>query len=103
MRALLFGLLGAALLALATKFFTFEAVLKDDPTVYLVLRPAPSLENRLFLEDSSQLAGAWVLAEDENALWGEGLYEWVVRIGWWLLPVLALAGWGMVLARRGAS
>jgi hypothetical protein len=103
MRAIRIGLLMVSLLALATKFFTFEATLKDDPTVSLVLRSMPSLENQRLLDDSSQLAGALVLAEDENAFWGSGLYSWLVRVGWWLLPLLLMATWVVPHRRSSAS
>lgn len=102
-RAIRVGLLVVSLLALATKLFTFEAVLRDDPTVSLVLRPRPSLENQQLLEDSSHLAGALVLAEDENAFWGSGLYSWLVSVGWWLLPLLLVAAWVVPYMRRAAS
>ncbi|WP_052517560.1 hypothetical protein [Archangium violaceum] len=103
MRAIRLGLVVVSLLALTTKFFTFEATLKDDPTVSLVLRPMPSLENERLLDDSSQLTGALVLAEDENAFWGGGLYSWIVSVGWWLLPLLLIAAWAVPQMRRTTS
>ncbi|MFY0523104.1 hypothetical protein ACN28I_07905 [Archangium gephyra] len=103
MRALRVGLLVVSQLALATKLFTFEASLRDDPTVSLVLRPTPSLENQKLLDDSSQLAGALVLSEDENAFWASGLYSWIVSAGWWLLPLLLVAAWVVPRMRRVAS
>jgi hypothetical protein len=103
MSALRIGFLGVSLLALGLKFFTFEVMLKDDPTVSLVLRSNPSLENRAFLDDSSQLAGAVVLAEDENSFVGEGLYGWVVSMGWWLLPFLTVLVWVGPRLRRQAA
>lgn len=103
MRALRIGLLVVSLLGVATKLFTFEASLRDDPTVSLVLRPTPSLENQQLLDDSSQLAGVLVLAEDENAFWGSGLYFWIVSVGWWLLPLLLVAAWVAPRMRRAAA
>jgi hypothetical protein len=100
MKALRVGLLVASLLALAIKLFTFEAHLRDDPTVSLVLRMSPSLENRRFLDDSSQLDAVVVLAEDENSLWAEGLYSALVSVGWWLLPLLLVAAWRVPSLRR---
>lgn len=103
MRALRIGLLVVSLLGVATKLFTFEASLRDDPTVSLVLRTTPSLKNQQLLDDSSQLAGALVLAEDENAFWGSRFYFWLVSVGWWLLPLLLVAAWGVPRMRRAAS
>jgi hypothetical protein len=103
MRALRIGLLGVSLLAAGIKLFTFEAILKDDPTVSLVLRPTPSFENRHFLDDSSQLAGALVLAEDENSFLGSGLYDWLVSVGWWLFPLLLVAVWLVPRLRRAGT
>jgi hypothetical protein len=100
MRALQLGLLVVSLVAVATKLFTFEASLRDDPTVSLVLRSRPSLDNQYILDDSSQLAGAWVVAEDENELLGSGLYHWVVKVGWWLFPLLLVAAWAATHLRR---
>lgn len=102
MRALRIGLLVVSLLALAAKLFTFEASLRDDPTVSLVLRPAPALENEQILSDSSQLAGMRVLAEDENAFWASGLYSWIVSVGWWLLPLLLVVAWVVPHMRRAS-
>ena len=81
------------MLAVGARLFTFEALLRDDPTVALVVRGSPALENRRVLEDSGELAGAWVLLQDENGWPGRALYRWVVRVGWAVIPTLWLAVW----------
>lgn len=76
-----------AVVFVATRLFTAEVILPDDPTTMLVLRGAPSLESRLRELPQS----AVVLLADENGFVGEGAWRWVTAIGWILLPAAWIA------------
>ncbi|MCF6336327.1 MAG: hypothetical protein L3J84_00035 [Gammaproteobacteria bacterium] len=76
----------AAILFVMTKLFTAVIILKDDPSVFLVLKLSPSLDSQLSLSlvDEKKYI---TLFSDENGFIGESLYYLVAFYLWWLMPV----------------
>jgi hypothetical protein len=86
----------AAVLALMLKLFTFEFVLRDDPTAGVALRAVPSLVSHRVVQHSPN--PHLILIQDENDFIGGNIYRWLVGWGWIFvvaaLPLMvALARW----------
>jgi hypothetical protein len=69
-----------AALALLLKLFTYEFVLRDDPTIGVALRTWPSLVSRQVLSRSPSA----IVVQSENDFLGSGLYE---SFAWLELPL----------------
>jgi hypothetical protein len=95
MRAL--GWLGGviAVLALLLKLFTYEFLLRDDPTVGVALRGVPSFASRQIVKHSP--SPDVILVQSENDFLGSRLYESLVQWGW---IVLVIAGIAVLLISR---
>lgn len=76
-----------AVVALLLKLFTYEFVLRDDPTVGVALRTWPSLVSKQVLSRSP--SANVILVQSENDFLGSGLYENFAKWGW---IILAIAG-----------
>ncbi len=75
-----------AIFFVMTKLFTAVITLKDDPSVFLVLKLSPSLDSQLFLSSVDEKI-YMTLVSDENGFIGEKLYDLIVFYLWWLMPV----------------
>ncbi|MBL8150371.1 MAG: hypothetical protein JNN15_10645 [Blastocatellia bacterium] len=71
------------------KLFTVEAHYSDDPTVSLLIRSSPSLDNYLIIKKELPTNIVYVLVSDENDYIGSSLYWLVVSFGW-IVSFLAL-------------
>jgi hypothetical protein len=89
--ALVWGI--AALLWVMLKLFTFEFLLRDDPTVGIALRAAPSMVSHRVVEHSPN--PRLILIQDENDFIGGPPYRWVVRWGW----IILVAGLPLMIVR----
>ena len=98
MRAL--GWLGGviAVLALLLKLFTYEFLLRDDPTVGVALRGVPSLVSRQVVPHSP--SPRLILVESENDFLGSGLYKNFASWGWVVIVVAGIGVW-ILRARSG--
>lgn len=85
------------LLALCGKLFTYEFVLRDDPTSGIALRSTPSFANGPTLLDS----GSVILLQDENGFEGEELYRAFAHFGWIICIAFALAAVWTLRKQRG--
>ena len=86
-----------ALVSLLVKLFTYEYLLRDDPTAGIALRGAPGLDSG----PKVLMAGDRVLVADENGFIGEGLYRVFSQFGW--LIVVAASLFSMWRLRRGKA
>ncbi len=75
-----------AIIFVITKLFTAVITLKDDPSIFLVLKLSPSLDSQLSLSSVDEKK-YMTLFSDENSFIGEKLYYLVVFYLWWLMPV----------------
>lgn len=84
-----------AIAALATKLFTYEFFLKDDPASGIALRPQPGFVSHQELQKSGS-SPDHVLVRDENGFAGETMYRALVNWGWVVFcvawPVVAWQG-----------
>lgn len=79
-----------AAVLLSIKLFTAEVRLVDDPTVVLAIKPAPSMENLIRLNQQDSLDQFQILILDENDFVGRPIYSALTSWGWIALPLLTL-------------
>ena len=79
-----------SLIFITIKLFTAVVHLRDEPTVFLVFRVAPSFTTDLILipVDPFEDERLHVLLLDENGFIGQNIYYLITRYLWWSLPIL---------------
>ena len=70
------------------KVYTAQVTYHDDPTVYLVLKRAPSLDNYVVDKDCPDKSR--VIIMDENDYVGSTIYSHVVSWGWIVIPMMGV-------------
>lgn len=82
--------IATASLSLFIKLFTYEYVLRDDPTTGIALRSAPGFDNG----PKVLIGGDRVLVADEGGFVGEELYRLFATFAWSLpVALVPLAIW----------
>ncbi len=67
------------------RLFTYEFVLRDDPTGGIAFRTVPGWDNGPTLLD----AGSKIVLQDENGFAGEILYRSFAKYGWLICVLLS--------------
>jgi len=96
-RKKLIGILTIFILLSIIKFFTAKVGLLGDPTVYLVIKPNPTISNSFMMKGletrTEKYEGTWyyegkykVITGDEMGFSGEALYDLLI-VAWWFLGI----------------
>ncbi len=97
---LILGLLSAAFII--AKLFSAVVFLGDDPTVFLIYRLSPSLDNTILLS-TMEYDKYSIILSDENGFVGESIYYLIVNYLWWAIPVAFISYLLIGCARRFSS
>ena len=87
-------------LVLFLKLFTAVATQKGDPSVALIVKPSPSLNNQLILQEHENIFDYTVILFDENSFIGEDIYHALNGSLWIVLLVLGAAAIAFAISRR---
>ncbi len=85
--SLFFALTVVSVLCILIKLYTTEVMFNDDPTIMVIIKDKPSLENRRIITWDSSIKEAIVLISDENGYIGQSVYVAIVSWAWIVLPL----------------
>ncbi|RKZ40234.1 MAG: hypothetical protein DRQ49_09005 [Gammaproteobacteria bacterium] len=99
MRLLSLAMTIVSVLCILIKLYTTEVMFNDDPTIMLIIKDKPSLENRRIITWDSSIKEAIVLIYDENGYIGQSVYVAIVSWVWIVLPLFTLFIGGFLIIK----
>jgi len=101
--SLFFALTVVSVFCILIKLYTTEVMFNDDPTIMVIIKDKPSLENRRIITWDSSIKEAIVLISDENGYIGQSVYVAIVSWAWIVLPLFTFFISGLMIRDRAKN